>query len=513
MSVPRNRKNDSVIAGRISTLMLEQGSSTTNIEESTMYGNLEDNLRSMAYKLRQISEILEIPKVDKYVKALEKGEQVIFNPTIKMKEPITREEYLPFLTGYDDTTQIQTYYSNQNVWFMNKYSIKQLEALIKSGAEIEYKGKLYNQESKNLDKLVYEYNIDLNNPVYGWLYTVYENLSDILKGNKEAIERIIKTKRIDGKKYYINAGMLKYRPDQFLTKYGTSVADMYEQGGHNDMYINTQHCMDILDKVLGNENYTMIVTPAMNIHFPKNFNQTEAGAWKYDLKQKLKDVLVNKDGQMKKKPITNVQVEEKTKEKQEEEEWKTIQKLFTYDEVKVIRGFYLDVLGNFKIGQLVTSPSFVATKATSTAEEFLKKNLMKSVWPVFRSIPVGDKYTKFKNIQDALIGLIGEKFKDINVVTVKSTIPLEQLIEDTEIRKRLGVGEGDLRVNMIEGKRDDVEHVKVPEIRPEPEKKEEEDLQEVQTTIPIQQQEEQTNGEQPTQTQVENELEDIFDAL
>ena len=216
---------------------------------------------------------------------------------------------------------------------------------------------------------------------------------------------------------------------------------------------------------------------------------------------------------MKKKPITNVQVEEKTKEKQEEEEWKTIQKLFTYDEVKVIRGFYLDVLGNFKIGQLVTSPSFVATKATSTAEEFLKKNLMKSVWPVFRSIPVGDKYTKFKNIQDALIGLIGEKFKDINVVTVKSTIPLEQLIEDTEIRKRLGVGEGDLRVNMIEGKRDDVEHVKVPEIRPEPEKKEEEDLQEVQTTIPIQQQEEQTNGEQPTQTQVENELEDIFDAL
>ena len=49
MSVPRNRKNDSVIAGRISTLMLEQGSSTTNIEESTMYGNLEDNLRSMTY--------------------------------------------------------------------------------------------------------------------------------------------------------------------------------------------------------------------------------------------------------------------------------------------------------------------------------------------------------------------------------------------------------------------------------------------------------------------------------
>ena len=103
MSVPRNRKNDSVIAGRISTLMLEQGSSTTNIEESTMYGNLEDNLRSMTYKLKQICEILEIPKVDNYVKTLEKGESIIFNPTIKLKEPITREEYLPFLTGYDDT--------------------------------------------------------------------------------------------------------------------------------------------------------------------------------------------------------------------------------------------------------------------------------------------------------------------------------------------------------------------------------------------------------------------------
>ena len=81
------------------------------------------------------------------------------------------------------------------------------------------------------------------------------------------------------------------------------------------------------------------------------------------------------------------------------------------------------------------------------------------------------------------------------------------------IRKRVGNEEGNLRVNMIEGKRDDMEHVKVPEIRPEEEKKEQEDLQDVQTTIPIEQQEKQTNGEQITQTQAENELEDMFDAL
>ena len=187
-----NNKKNATVTEAISTYLLEQMSSPENIEEDTLYWELteESNVDATVFKLEQICKILGMDKVDLYVKKRLDGDtKVEFNPVIQLKEPITQNEYLPFLTGYDATTPIQTYYSTQNVWYMDKYSEEQLQKLMEAGATIRYKGKKYNKI--NIKELKYEYVINLNDPVYGWLYTVYQNLNQIKNGDKEAVKKVM----------------------------------------------------------------------------------------------------------------------------------------------------------------------------------------------------------------------------------------------------------------------------------------------------------------------------------
>ena len=137
---------------------------------------------------------------------------------------------------------------------------------------------------------------------------------------------------------------------------------------------------------------------------------------------------------------------------------------------------------------------------------------MKTVCPIFNSITTQKGfYAQFLSRQKEIEKSYGRKYKDLGNVTITQTIPIEQLVE--EERKRIDGGE--MKIAMIEGKRNDMEHVNIAERGIEPVKPKEgkEDVKEVQNVLPIQQQEKQTNGEQTTETQAENELEDMLDAL
>lgn len=525
-----NSKRNATITEAISTYLLEKISSPENIEEDTLYWELteESNVDATVFKLEQICKILGIDKVDLYVKKRMEGDtKVEFDPVVQLKEPITQNEYLPFLTGYDATTPVQTYYSTQNVWYMDKYSEAQLQELMKKGATIRYKGKKYSSKSTETDrnKLKYEYIINLNDPVYGWLYTVYENLNKIKNGDKEAVKRVIKTKLMNRQKRYINADILKNTPEDFLERCGTVIGRNYKKGGFSDMYISEEHCEMILNRVLGPKGYTMITSPLMDIEFPIELNQSEIEGWEYNLKTKTKSVPVNDKGELQ-KPASTTEVRtagratgpvkktgnndvKSVKTGQVRTEMRTL----TCNMFKVVRGIYLDVLGNFRIGQLVVAPSFVDSKATTTADELLKKNLMKSVWPVFASISMneGTEWKEYLERQTEMEKIYGKKYKDLDLIVLNRIVPIDNLLEDIdEERKRIGGGE--MRVGMIEGKRSDMEHVKMIEPAEEQEKKEgegegQEDVQEVATQIPERIEEGQREEEE------NNELDAAFEGL
>lgn len=533
----RTIDKNSMISNVVSTIVLEHMSSPVDIEQDTLYFELKhgDKLNGPIPNLMKICDILDMKKVDEYMKKLESGQlDAVFNPVLEFDEPLTQAKYLSFLTGYDNTTPTQMSYSTQNVWWLNKYGEEQLKALIEAGAEIEYKGKKFTKDSGNLDELKYEYIIDLNNPVYGWLYSVYENMPDLIKKNEEAIRKVIKMKMVNGEPRYINSSILNNNQIDFLNLYGTVLADKYTLGGFNDMYLSEDSCESILNRVLGHKGYTMVTSPIMVVKFPRGKNQTMIGEWDYNFKIKTKEVNVNDKGEIVKpsKPVAASKVQGKPVAQQKGIQQKgrpapvkegnaditSVQtgthvetRAFMYDEFKVIRGFYLDVLGNFKIGQLVVAPSFLDSKAMSTADELLKKNLMKSVWPVFNSITTQKgMYAQYLSRQKEIEKSMGRKYKDLGNVAITRTIPVEQIAEEEE-RKRISGGE--MKVAMIEGKRGDMERVDMAEkgVEPARSKEGQEDVQEVQNVLPIQQQEDQTNGEQ--ETQVENELEDMFDAV
>lgn len=521
-----NSKRNATITEAISTYLLEQISSPENIEEDTLYWELteESNVDATVFKLEQICKILGIDKVDYYVNKRMQGDtKVEFDPVVKFKEPITQNEYLPFLTGYDATTPIQTYYSTQNVWYMNKYGEAQLKALIEAGATIRYKGKKYSKTSGNLDDLKYEYVINLNDPVYGWLYTVYQNLNKIKNGDKEAVKRVIKTKLMNRQKRYINADILKNTPEDFLERCGTVIGRKYKKGGFSDMYISEEHCEMILNRVLGPKGYTMITSPLMDIEIPIELNQSEIGEWEYNLKTKTKQVSVNDKGELQKQaPATEatrttgrvtgpVKKTGNNDVKSVKTGLRTEMRTLTCNMFKVVRGIYLDVLGNFRIGQLVVAPSFVDSKATTTADELLKKNLMKSVWPVFASISMNDgtEWKEYLERQTEMEKIYGKKYKDLDLIVLNRIVPIDNLLADVE-EERKRIGGGELRVGMIEGKRSDTEHVKMIEPAEEQEKKEgeeQEDVQEVATQIPERIEEGQREEEE------NNELDAAFEGL
>ena len=378
--------------------------------------------------------------------------------------------------------------------------------------------------------VIFEFIVDIDNPVIGWLYTVYENMNNLFIKDEEAIKKIIKMKMVNGEPRYINSSILNNNQTDFLDLYGTVLADKYTLGCFNDMYIPEDSCESILNRVLGPKGYTIITSPIMVVKFPSEKNQTKIGEWDYNLKVKTKEVNFNDKGEIVKstKPVVIpktqgkqiIQQKSKTTSIKEgnadittvKTGTRTETRTFVYDEFKVIRGFYLDVLGNFKIGQLVVAPAFLDSKSMTTADELLKKNLMKTVWPIFNSITTQKGvYAQFLSRQKEIEKSYGRKYKDLGNVTITQTIPIEQLVE--EERKRIDGGE--MKIAMIEGKRNDMEHVNIAERGIEPVKPKEgkEDVKEVQNVLPIQQQEKQTNGEQTTETQAENELEDMLDAL
>lgn len=395
MSKPRNKKNDSLVAYKLSSLLISNHSSPLDIEKSTLYFTLSNETERQSFSIR-IGIIGAVLNLDDYIQFYENPSLTLPSPIKFINEPLTNPNIFHFLTGYDNTTKVQTYYSSQNKFEMEKYSVAQINKMIETeGIEIKYKGRIYTKENKgdfpNLKK--YEYNIPLDNTVISWLCNTSKYKFDLMKGiNLDNLysEIIVKKNNLFGESY-INTSCLNLSPEKFLTDYGTSIAYQYKLGVFDEYYIPYQKCIDLLDIVLGRNNYAFFITPAIIINFPQN--NMQIGDYTYTFKEK------KIDGNTKKQVVVK-----------------------SVTEAKVIRGVYIDVLGNFKIGQIVCDPAFADTKSVATAEELLKKELLKSVWRVFKSVDKGSK-SHMDNLKTKLDVYVGEKYKDINLINTDRTIP------------------------------------------------------------------------------------------
>lgn len=147
---------------------------------------------------------------------------------------------------------------------------------------------------------------------------------------------------------YVKADILNEGLIEFTRKFGTGIANIGKEGGFDEHYTNIHAINGILNKVLGVKNFAFIIGTLTKITIT------------------TKTSIVIGDGIFK--------------------------TTYDYDPgtAFLIRGIYIDRLGNFKIGQIVTDVKAgqegVLTSYEGTAVQLLKRKMLTETFPLFKSV-------------------------------------------------------------------------------------------------------------------------------
>ena len=147
---------------------------------------------------------------------------------------------------------------------------------------------------------------------------------------------------------YVKADILNEGLIEFTRKYGTGIANIGKEGGFDEHYTNIHAINGILNKVLGVKNFAFIIGT-----------------------------------------LTKITIKAKTSVEVGNGIFKTT---YNYDPgtAFLIRGIYIDRLGNFKIGQIVTDVKAgqegVLTSYEGTAVQLLKRKMLTETFPLFKSV-------------------------------------------------------------------------------------------------------------------------------
>lgn len=206
---------------------------------------------------------------------------------------------------------------------------------------------------------------------------------------------------------YVVTKMLENPPQMSIWNLGTGLMSLRGKGVFDSSYQGVLLINDVLDKVLGRENFTYITGTVNRIVITKELE--------------VERPLINIGG-------VNI---------------KSAPRKYKPGKLFLVRGLYIDALGNFKVCQvsvkvdLGDSDEAVGTK-NATAKQLLIRKMVTTVYPVFRTLNKTDSDTLGQSMQ-GLVDMIGFEGKQ-NLITT-------QLIREKGGEKTLGGG----KRNMITG--------------------------------------------------------------
>lgn len=206
---------------------------------------------------------------------------------------------------------------------------------------------------------------------------------------------------------YVVTKMLENPPEIGIWSLGTGLMSLRGEGTHESSYQGVLLINDVLDKVLGKENFTYITGTVSKII----------------IKEKI---------EVERPPIKIGSFEVKSQPR-----------VYKPGKLFLVRGLYIDALGNFKICQVSVKVDLGATDEAvgtknSTATQLLIRKMVTTVYPIFRTLNKSSK-ENLNEIMKGLVSMIGFQGKQDMVTT--------QLIREKGGEKIVGGG----KRNLIEG--------------------------------------------------------------
>lgn len=200
---------------------------------------------------------------------------------------------------------------------------------------------------------------------------------------------------------YVMSELLDENMWHFMVKHGTGLADLMTEGGYEEEYLNVHAMMDLLKKVIGERNYVFVTGTLNKISIASG---VEVNGFKYD-------------------------------------------KGTAY----IVRGVYLDRLGNMKIGQIVTSTRAGAEKVLASSAgatiQLLKRKMVFETFRIFKSIPTIKKkdqiikrakntLNEHKEYAEKVLGVYGQKMlsdiqnhgNDFTILYERNPVPKRKYI-------------------------------------------------------------------------------------
>lgn len=165
---------------------------------------------------------------------------------------------------------------------------------------------------------------------------------------------------------YVDISILDEIPDTSIYLIGTGLLSLREKGVFDTGYQGVEVIEWVLQKVLGRKNYTFLIGTMTEIQIPKDIVLGE------------EKVRLGKDPKKSTKPDSI---------------------LYRNGTVHLIRGIYIDRLGNYRVGQVSTYVQIGgnATK-NATAQQLIKRKLVTSIFKIFKSLSKDDYETAKKQL-------------------------------------------------------------------------------------------------------------------
>lgn len=186
---------------------------------------------------------------------------------------------------------------------------------------------------------------------------------------------------------YVETSILETDPMMSLTQIGTGIQKFLKTGGFGELYLGVEPIEGIMKQVIGQENYILIIGSVVLIELP---SEIELGG------ESLK--IITKKGE---------KIDDKVKEQLESMRTGKIHyytKKGNKGMFELVRGIYMDRVGNFKISQIVVDVKIGDEKdyysQIATAKQLAKRNLLTSVFPLFSSVSEKDKEKYMQSVSD-----------------------------------------------------------------------------------------------------------------
>lgn len=179
---------------------------------------------------------------------------------------------------------------------------------------------------------------------------------------------------------YVDTTILEDPQLMSIDQIGTGMSVLMKDGGFKEKYLGIEPVETIMNKVIGERNYTLLVGSVSLIEMQENIN-LEGEELEFDGNYTGKGQIIKAD------PVHY-----------------SIKKSKDNGCFELVRGIYIDQLGNFKICQIVVDVMIGDKESRSnqiaTAKQLAARSLLTTTFPLFASVPEKDAEKLQRRIDD-----------------------------------------------------------------------------------------------------------------